>query len=51
MDALIADLKRERPSDFMRFTVDAGATGDAHAGGIGGGDMARAALDITRSGR
>lgn len=53
VDDLVTELRRENPAQFGRQvpSADAGATGSVYAGGIGGGDMARAALDITRSGR
>lgn len=51
MDDLVAELRRDDPSQFGRLVpnIDAGATGDAHAGGAG--DVARLALAATRSGR
>lgn len=54
MDALMADLKRENPAAFFRFTIDAGAgignaTGDARTPNPAqGSDLARASLDIGR---
>ena len=54
MGALMADLKREDPAAFMRFTIDAGdglgnATGDATTPNPAqGSDLARASLDIRR---
>lgn len=54
VDALIAQLKREQPTAFMRFTIDGGAglgdaTGDATTRNPARGtDVARAALDIHR---
>jgi hypothetical protein len=54
VDVLIAQLKREQPALFMRFTIDGGAglgdaTGDATTlNPARGTDVARAALDIHR---
>ncbi len=54
VDALMAELKRESPGDFLRFTIDAGAglgnaTGNARTPNPAqGSDLARASLDIRR---
>lgn len=57
VDGLVQRLRRENPSAFMRFTVDAGAgQGDATAGyqpanGGGTGDPARLAFALKNAGR